>query len=166
MPVTATRPVVERIAVELYERLRLLTAGWSPYTAVIEVIRPTRLGGEWTPKHLQIVLKNGESVRVPELDCTGNPPAIARQQLFQVNCHFMPSEKDPTPIDEYVETMHGDVIRVVCEPDLWYTFGGLSIDAEFGDPSFASGDGGVAEMSIPILVTYRVSEDDPWEVRA
>ncbi len=78
----------------------------------------------------------------------------------------MPSEHDPTPIDEYAETMHGDIVRVICDPNLWYSFGGLAVDAEFGDPSYDSGDGSYFGMDIPIVVTYRVSEDDPWEVRA
>lgn len=166
MPVTSARPVIERIAQELYDRLNLLSAGWSVHAAVSEVIRPNRLGSNWSPRHLQIVLKNGESVRFPDLDCPGNPPAIARQQTFHIVCNIMPSEKDPTPIDEYVETMHGDVVRVICDPDLWYSFGGLAIDAEFGDPVYDSADGGMTSMDIPLLVTYRVSETDPWEVRA
>lgn len=166
MPVTSVRPVVERIASALFDRLRQLAAGWSTYTAVYEVVRPNRLGEDANPKHLQIVLKNGDSARVPELDCPGNPPAIARAQTFNINCRLMPSELDNTPIDEYVETMHGDVVRVVCEPTLWHTFGGLSVDAEFGDPIYDSGDGSYFTVNVPLVVTYRVSENDPWEVRA
>ncbi len=165
MPVTSVRPIVERIAVEIYDRLRKLAAGYSTQTYVSEVVRPTRLG-DWTPKHLQVVLKNGTSERVPELDCPGNPPAICRKQTYNIHCHFMPSEKDTTPIDEYVETMAGDVVRVVCDATLWHTFGNIAVDAEFGDAEFDSGDGSFSTLTIPLQVTYRTSELNPFEVRA
>lgn len=166
MSIVAILPVGERIAVELFERLRLLTAGFSATTPVSEVIRPTRFDA-FTPKHLQIVLTEGSKERATELDCFGNPPAIAWVQTFNIRCHVIPSEKDPTPLEQYATTMSSDVMRVVCtSTSQWHTFGGLAIDAQWGNPEPVAADGGIDGVNIPIDVTYRTDETNPFNVRS
>lgn len=166
MPVTITRPVDERIASEIESRLQLLTAGWSEMVAVTEVVRVT-VRGNYTPKDRQIVLAVGEHVRVPELDCPGNPPAEARQITFHIHCNSSPSEKDPTPQDEYNSVLAAEVRRAICQPgNYWHTIGGLAIDAQFLDAQTMEGDGSFGGVTVPLAVTYRISENNPYEVRA
>jgi len=163
--VAGARPVVERIANELFRRLEKLAAGYTTTTAVSEVIRPTARGG-FTPKHLQIVLTNGGMARVPQLDCPGNPPASAFRQTFNIRCHVMPSELDPTSVEEYISTMTADVVRVVCDADLWHTFGSLAVDAFWATPTPIDGSGSFDGTNIPLQVTFRHDEDNPYNVRA
>jgi hypothetical protein len=164
MSVVESLPVVSRITSELFDRLNKLTAGFSPFSAVYEVVRPTRLG-QYTPRHLQIVLTKGSVEEVPELMCPGNPPAIAWRQVFDIRCHVMPSEKDPTPVDTYCEVMAADVVRVVCEPSGWWRFGGTAINAEWLAQEDINSDGGPDGVNVPIAITYRVDEGNPFNVR-
>lgn len=168
MPVTAIRPIRERIAAELFDRLALLTAGYSAYTPVVEVIRPTRLGG-FTPKHLQIVLTLGPEEIDEELSCPGNPPSVARRQTFNIRCHVLPSEKDPTIADEITTTMVADVIKVVCDESVitapWHTMGGLAINSEWQAQETIDADGSYVGANIPLAVTYKTDEGNPYNLR-
>lgn len=165
MPVTY--PVIERIARELYRRLDMLTLETSTAeTRVSEVIRPRRLES-YTPKHLQIVLTSGVSVILPELMCPGNPPAIARRQTFNCRLHLMPSEHDGEAIDDLAHRFVSDVVNaVVVDVNTWHTFGGLAVNAEWEDEELIFGDGGLDGCNLPISITYRTDEGNPYNVRA
>jgi hypothetical protein len=160
-------PVIERIAQELYQRLAALTDDDSTAeTKVSEVIRPKRFE-DYTPKHLQIVMKFGASAIVPELMCPGNPPAIARAQTINLHLHVMPSELDANPVDELEQQFIADVIEsVTTSQNTWHTFGGLAIDAEWQDVEDIIGDGGPDGVTLPIAITYRTDEGNPYNVRA
>jgi hypothetical protein len=160
-------PVIERIAQELYTRLSVLAEDTSTAeTKVSEVIRP-KMVEDYTPKHLQIVMKFGSSVIVPELMCPGNPPAIAREQTINLHLHVMPSELDANPLDELEQQFIADVIdAVTTSQNTWHTFGGLAIDAEWRDQEDIVGDGGPDGITLPIAITYRTDEGNPYNVRA
>lgn len=164
MSVTSVRPVVERIAQAIYERLRLLTAQYSVFSPVPEVVRPTRLDA-CTPKNMQVILTQDAPQRNEELDCPGNPPAIAYDVLFNIRCHIMPSEKDPTPVEEYINVLAADVVRVVCDATDWHTFGGLAINANWQSQENTDADGSFDGVNVPLLVTYRTDETNPFTVR-
>ena len=163
MSVITSIPVVERIAVKLFERLQVLASGNNPDLAVREVIRPTRNGG-FTPQHLQIVFTQAD----PEIDDgemrPGNPPAVTYRQRFNIICHLFTSEKDPTPIDKYQNLFYSNVIRAVTKNrDSWYSFNGLAVDSEFLPLEHIGGE--LDTFILPIVITYRVSEWNPCEVR-
>lgn len=167
MSVVASRPVVERIADALYERLRHLAAGYSEHTAVTEVIRPTQRGKSYSPKHLQIVLTQSAPEAVEELSHPGNPPALAWRQIFNIRCHVNASEKDPTAVDTIINTMAADVVKVVCDAGThWHNFNNLAIDAEWLPTEPVDADGGFDGINVPLAVTYRTSEGNPYAVRA
>jgi len=167
--VAAARPVSERIACELFDRLQLLAAQYSVYTPVSEVIRPTRMGG-YTPKHLQIVLTQNDPEVNEELGCPGNPPATAYNILFNIRCHVMPSERDTTVVDEIINTFDADVVRAVTDQTIygamWYTLGDLAIDATFQTRESIDADGSFVGFNLPLLVTYRTDENNPYNGRA
>jgi hypothetical protein len=164
MPMTELT-VTEQIWEELYSRLTVLTSG-SEQTTVSEIVRPTRLG-TFTPKDLQIVVVQANPELVPELMCPGNPPAEAWRQVFNLYLHIMPSESDEEVIDSIRSRFIADVRRVVCTPSgTWHTFGGWSINAEWlSMENIESGEscGGVV---MPIAITYRTDEGNPYNVRA
>ena len=169
MSVTIARPISERIAVAVFERLQLLLAGYSKHFTASEVVRPLRNGG-FTPQHLQIVMTQSAPELVQELMCPGNPPALAYQTQFNIRCHVMPSERDPTPVDEFVNVMAAEVQRVVTDDSyltyLWHTMDNLAINSEWQTHENIESDGSFDGVNVPLLVTYRVSENDPFEVRA
>lgn len=168
--VEAVRPVSERIASVLFGRLQFLAAQYSVYTPASEVIRPTRLGG-YTPKHLQIVLTQEAPAINEELGCPGNPPATAFDLLFNIRCHVLPSEKDITVVDEIINTFAADVVMVVTDEVThdqgpWYTMNDLAINAEFQTQEAIEPDGSFVGVNVPLLVTYRTDENNPYNVRA
>ena len=165
MPVTNSRPVLERICDILHDRIATLTTGIKPATPLVEVIRPTRVE-DFTPKHMQIVMVLSEAEEADDLYRPGNPPAIAYNQTINLYCHIMPSERDPTPLDEYASTMHADVVESITDAGaLWHDFGGLAIDTKLGAVERIASDGSVDGIVIPIVVTHRTSEWSPYEVR-
>lgn len=169
MSVIAARPVNEQIAQRLVERLELLTAGYSSYFVAPYVKRRLFHDTE-TPLNFGIVVTQGNDERVPELDCPGNPPALCFRVPFNIRCRIMPSETDTTPVDEYVNIIAAEVHRVVCDDSYlsfpWYTFEDLAFDAEISSPEYVDNDGSFDGVNQVVTVTYRVTEGNPWEVRA
>ena len=169
MPVTETRPVNERIIQEVVERLQLLTAGYSDYFVAPYVKREIFHSTE-TPKPYGIIVTQGSAERLPESDCPGNPPALAYMLPINIRCRIMPSETDTTPVGEYINVIAAEVQRVVCdESDLtysWHTFEDLSFNAMWGSHEIVNGEGGFEGINVPLQVMYRVTEGNPFEVRA
>jgi hypothetical protein len=158
--------VLESIATELERRLNLLVNQSTYNTNVCEVIRPRRLD-EFTPQHLQIVLTKGDEEIVDELSYPGNPPSIAKRVTFNIRCMVMTDEHDLTPVDTIADTFVADVEQVVAGlEDLWYNFDSNAINAEFLAPIPYQADGGIDGTTLPLAITYRHSEGDPYEVRA
>lgn len=165
MSVTSARPVVERIEQNLFERMQLLLTGIKPTSPVRSVVRPTRLGN-FTPENWQIVVTKGEDTIIDELMRPGNPPAICHAQRFELHCHLLTSEHDPTSIDEYVSVFVSDVIETITNAtNRWYTMGNLCFNTEIQAEERFNGDG-VAGFTLPVLCYYRVSEYSPYDMRA
>lgn len=171
MPVTEARPVSERIADAILQRLLLLTAGYSDQFVASGVERPLR-NDAGTPAHLRIVLTQDSPERIEDLDCPGNPPANCYATRYNIRCYVMPSENDTTPVEEYCNLMAGEVVRVVCDDDMiddgtqWHTMGGMAVNAEWQAHENIDADGSYDGVNVPLHVTYRVSETNPFEVRA
>lgn len=164
MPVTLARPINERIAVTLFNRLRYLTAGYTSTSPIREVIRPKRRE-DMHPQHMQLVLTQDDPEELPELFVPGNPPRIAWSMRFNIYCHVMPSEKDPTPIDEYTNVVAADVVRAITLGSAdWFRFGGLAIDAQFQPIEMIDAEGGIDGCNVPLVVAYRTSELDPYSL--
>lgn len=158
--------VIEQIAIELQSRLDLLTDPNSDYnTKVVEVIRPTQRG-TWTPEDMQIVLTQGSSTVIDNLSYPGNPPAIARRQVFNIRCHILADERGDDMLDQLINTFAADVISVVTSETNWHNFGALAVDARFLDYEPVDEDGGIAGVNVPLEVIYRTNENDPYTVRA
>lgn len=166
MSVDETRPVIERITQVLYTRLQVLLTDVYPNSPVVEVIRPSRTIN-FSPKSWQILLTNGGEERNEELGKPGNPPAVAYDATLNVHCHLMPSETDPTPIDEYQAVFYADVVEAITDGGRphWFSFGALAINSNIGARQPIDSDGGIDGFTVPVEVCYRVSEWSPYEVR-
>ena len=166
MSVTFQTPVVSRISDEIFARLQALVSGSAGAYSFANVVRPTKLA-TYTPQHGLIVLTRGDVSRVTELDCPGNPPAVAFQQTFSIRVHIAPSEKDTTPVEVYEDVMEAEIHRaIVNDAATWHTFGDLAINADLGAQQTVVSDGGYDGIAVPLAVTFRVTEGDPYTVRA
>jgi len=153
--------VVELITRELKNRLDLMIDNLSYDIGVIEVIRPTRLGN-FSPRDRQIVLTQGASDRMEELDYPGLPPAICMTQEYNIRCHLIVDERDTDDIDSLLNQFESDVVRAVTQSDSnWHTFDDNALNAEFLASEYVTADGGPDGVNVRLVVTYRVSEYDP-----
>ncbi len=166
MSVASTRPVLERITQVLLSRLELLLTGIKPSTPIQEVLRLPR-HADFTPQHLQLILTVDTVEEDEDLSHPGNPPAIAFVVTYNIHCHLLPSEHDSTPIDEYIAVAAADVAESITDPGVdWFNFGGLSIDAQINAYERFDVTGEMDGFTLPVEVTYRVSENSHYEVRA
>jgi hypothetical protein len=165
MSIVATLPVITRIEAELFARLQRLAAEFSDVIKISEVVLPKRLSG-YTPKDRQIVLTRETEERVPELDCPGNPPSVAKRQTFAIRCHVLPSEKDPTPVDQYCDIIASEVKRVVVDASRWWTFGEIACNSEWLPDEPVNSDGSFDGIAVMLAVTYKTDEGNPYNVRA
>lgn len=166
MSLTLQTPVVSRISDEIFARLQALVSGSAGAYSFVGVVRPTKIA-TYTPQHGLIVLTRGEVSRVSEIDCPGNPPAIGYRQTFLIRVHIAPSERDETPVEVYEDVMEAEIYRaIVTDFATWHTFGDLAINADLGAQQTVVSDGGYDGIAIPLTVTYRVTEGDPYTVRS
>jgi hypothetical protein len=166
MSVTFQTPVVSRISDEIFARLQALVSGSAGAYSFVDVVRPTKLA-TYTPQHGLIVLTRGEVSRLTEIDCPGNPPAVGYQQTFLIRVHIAPSEKDTTPVEVYEDVMEAEIHKaIVNDSATWQTFGNLAINADLGAQQTAVSDGSYDGISIPLAVTFRITEGDPYTVRS
>ena len=164
MSLTLTKPVPERIADIIEQRLLNLVAGGSIYVAGFEVVRPLR-NISFTPRDNQFIIVQDEMEIVADMMCPGNPPAVAYRVTYNIFAHSLCSETDSTPADYYVNYLMSEVKRAIINSGTWYHFDGLAIDAQFQSPAIISNDGSVDGINVPLQVTFRVTEGDMMGVR-
>lgn len=164
-------PVPERIALELVSRLEAI-AEENGYTFTAnQVKRLNRLADNATAEHLAIWVIQGDNTYNEELTHEGNPPAIAYDLEFNIHCFVRESDRDEDPYSTECNHMAAAVRKAIVtpaqSPSTWYTFDGNAINATWGAESpMLSADGSQSGVTLPLIVTYRVSEDDPTEARS
>ena len=155
MPLTL--PIDEEILQEIADRLDTISG--------VEVVQYRREPGNWTPKNLQICVVRKSPERTPELDYPGNPPALAYKMTVNLRLHVMQSEVDSDNNSELLSGFAADVHECVCGVANWYQWDSKAINTEFGTTEYPSPSGSFDVAVIPLIVTYRHSEGDPYEVR-
>lgn len=159
-------PIPERIAAVIVSRLEAITTANGYAIDVENVIRPDRQARVFTPKNNIIIVEQADSVPVPELDHPGNPPAICKALTFQIFAMNRPLDKSETPVATNNNTLEACVIKAICSPTDWHHFSNLAINAVFGTAQpCESSQGDHAGVMLPLIVTYRHSETDPYTVR-
>lgn len=166
MPTT----VPELIALEIVGRLQLITTVNGYAFTVSEVVRPNRKGDNRKYSHLGIGVLQSLSERVPELDCPGNPPAIAYAVTFNLECVCKDSEIDASTAAHATNEneMAATVVKALAnDGGMWFTMNNNAINTELGamEP-YSSPEGEFNGVQIPVRVIYRVAENDPYVVRA
>ena len=151
--------VIEQITEKFAQRL-LNTTGASG------VAQPLRLG-KWTPEdNLLLLTMDEEEERVEELDCQGNPSAIAWKAPFRVLCIRMTSEDDTVPILIRKQQLSREVMRAITQPTNWETWDQLAIDTRLRAPeNVVDEDGAYEAHALTYDVFYRHDENNPENVR-
>jgi hypothetical protein len=133
---------------------------------LIDVVRLRRDPENWTPEDRQVVVVKRSPQRQPSLDCPGNPPAIAYSVQINLRLHVLQSERDNEETDNQMSVLVGDVITGITSADQWYQWDSLALNTELGAIEYINNDGGFDCSVIQLVITYRFSEDNPFEVRA
>lgn len=159
--------VPELIAQELISRLEAITTGNGYAFTVPSVDRVNRDANDWKPKNNSIVVVQGDDERDPESDRPGNPPAEAHRLTFEIKGIVRQADRATTADQSKENEMTATIKEAVSSVSQWHTFDGNSWNAEWGTTSRITSDtGSYAGVSLELIVSYRVSETDPYTVRA
>lgn len=138
---------------------------------VTGVVRPDRLGEGYTPEDAMIEVTQGDSSRNDELSCPGNPPAIAYDVEFEINCFVRQSDFDVAAYNTLQNERGAQIVKAITgeatDPGAWHTMAGNAMISDIGDiTEFKKSVGDHNGVSVALRVTYRVSENNQYTVRA
>lgn len=103
-----------------------------------------------------------ESTDAPEY-LTGGPAIVEWMQPFSIHLFRLVSETSTTAIDALFNAVVADVQKALAADP---TRGGLAIDTHLGGVDYYVDEtGNLNEAVVRIIVTYRVSEADPYTQR-
>ena len=154
-----SEPVIERIAAEIRARLNPIVLGQ------VTVARPGRV----IPDATSVVVQQQSTRPLPQLDYPGNPPGKAFECTFNISA-FIDNQTSEIEFAKRCNEISADIVRLVTnpvnDPVLWYSFSGLAINSAFGQLRDLLTEIGVhGGVIVPLIVQYRVSENDHTQVR-
>ena len=131
-----------------------------------EAYRSTRVA-TWQPKDCVLHIQQGTMTPNTALSCPGNPPSQAFDLEAVVAGIVKPSDAETTPIDTFRNRVSADIIKAATDADLWHQWGGLAINTMIGNVEpYMDETGGVSGVVVKFMITFRVDENDPYQVRA
>jgi hypothetical protein len=151
-------PANEEIAKRIFERLT--------DSGDFTVVRQTKQLDEWTPEDRQVVMVAMMPERAEDIDHPGNPPANGYQMEVRFRLHVMQSEHDETPTEDLLSRLAADVMVACTDAPNWHQWDEIAINSEFGSLESVPNDGGIDAAMLPLVVSYRITEGNPYEVRA
>ena len=165
-------PILEQIAAEVVARLQAITTGGGYEFTAESVTRPRRIDRDFTPRNLSIVVDQAENSENDEVSYPGNPPAQGYDATFNIY-GFVRESDDATTSPAVTENqMEAAIKKAIAEDSHWHNWDGNAIDSEWGSaqpfqegqtlPFTNTDHNGVL---VPLIVTYRVSELDPYVAR-
>ena len=155
--------VIQRITESIQLRLRPVAISNLAGIGKVGIVRPFRL----IDRDDAVVVQKASDKPIPALDRPGNPPGKAYEATFNLNC-FIETQESETKFSELCDETASEIIRRITTPDAptWHSFGGLAINARFDGPKDLPTDTGKkGGITVPLIVQYRVSENDPSIVR-
>jgi hypothetical protein len=132
----------------------------------VSIIRQRRDPETWTPTDRQIVIVKRSPQRQSSLDYPGNPPAIAYSVEINLRLHVLQSERDDEETDYQISVFVGEVMQCLTAADQWWQWDSNAINTELGGITYVANTGSFDCAVVPLIVTYRFSETNPFEVRA
>jgi len=158
-------PVVERIADVLVARIK------EANIFNVTVSRPDREGKNLSFTDGSVVVHQRSINMNPALICHGNPPAIAYDVQFELQCYVRNQNSESNSYSSACNKLGAQIIKAITnpidDPAMWYTMDGLAVNTRSPGPMYPmlNDNGDRTGVTIPIVITYRVSEDNPYEVR-
>jgi len=164
-------PVVERIATTLIERLQAITIANGYTFNIAAVTRLNRLATNTTAEHQVIWVIQGDTIPNDEQTHEGNPIAEGKTTTWNLHVFIRQSDSDQSPystaVNEAAAAVHHAIKNPAESPNMWHTMDGDAVMVEFGTESpMLSAEGEQSGVTIPVNVTYRVSENDHTEARS
>lgn len=157
--------IAEKIVACVRARLSLITAIAGYQVTTPGVIRPLRFVQDRV-QNLQIIVTIAGMPKNDSLSCMGNPPAVARDMTVICSCYGMVSETDPNPADYWRNRIFGAMVRAITANPAWWNWDGLAINSVVGDPEYRTdGDGQSVGVQLPVMITFRTDENNPFNVR-
>jgi hypothetical protein len=151
-----TEPVVEQIMANVRTRM----------AAAFTAFRSTRVA-TWQPKDLVVHVHQGSLTPNAELSCPGNPPATAYDLEAIVAGIVKPSDAETIAVDTFRNRMGADIVKAATDAPLWHQWGGLALNTTHGPiEDYMDETGGFAGVMVKFTITFRVDEDDSYQVRA
>jgi hypothetical protein len=151
-----TEPVVEQIMANVKTRM----------AAAFTAFRSTRVA-TWQPKDLVVHVHQGSLTPNQELSCPGNPPATAYDLEAIVAGIVKPSDAETIAVDTFRNRMGADIVKAATDAALWHQWGGLALNTVHGPiEDYMDETGGFAGVMVRFTITFRVDENDPYQVRA
>jgi len=158
--------IAEQIVAKVRTRLAAITTGAGYQFTTPGAIRPLRFVGDRL-QNLQIIVTQGGMPKNESLSYMGNPPAVARDLTVMCSCYGLPAESDTNPADYWRNRIFGAMSKALTTGDAWWNWDGLAINSSVGDPSpIAEGSTGNVGVQLPITITFRTDENNPFNLRA
>jgi len=157
------KPIVEQIAAAVKTKLATISKANGYETDVVEVVRPTRLGGGTTkwlqPRDKLIVLIQDDP---QEAEVTQNQARKTWIQPFGAMCFVRPSDASTTPVDTIINAFRADVEKAVMTDRNW---SGLAIDTEVWAPEGFIDEKNIAfeGVTVAFAIKYRTLYEDPYQ---
>lgn len=158
-------PVVERIADVIVARLREANI----YNA--SIARPDREGINVSAADGSVIVHQKGINQNSALTCHGNPPAIAYDVRFELQCYVRNQHAEENSYSSACNKLGAQVILAITkpinEPTMWYQMDGLAINTKNLGAMYpmVNNNGERTGVIVPVVVTFRVSENNPYEVR-
>lgn len=160
-----TLPVIERIATEIRNRLNPVSPDRAKAIGQATILRP----GRTLESAASVVVQQQPTRPLPRLDYPGNPQGKAFEATFNLQCQIE-NKNDETEFAKQCNLAAADVVRLITnpadDPVMWWNFGTLAIDSTFGQVRDLVTEIGVhGGVIVPLIVHFRVSENDHTQVR-
>jgi hypothetical protein len=166
-PSTPKLPLVEKIALAIQAKLKAITRENDYQVDVSEVVRPNRLGSQWTPKHMGIEMLQGKPTMTGS--AVGNPPVVEWVWPILLDLVVRVSEASETALDTVINVFMADVVQAMLSDVQWHTVpaeGGtavpLAIDTRLADVEYPPPISGIEGMTLTFDLTFRTAENNPY----
>ena len=156
-----TLSVKEKITAAVATALEAISVANGYQIDVGEVVRPRRTGENYAPANYGIAVIQDAAERAEIYDEQSNPPIIGWRLAIACDCVLRLSEASTVPMDKALNQFEAAVQKCLMSEQ---TFGGLAILTELGPIQYASGNG-CEGVTVWCYVTYRVSDNNPYEQR-
>lgn len=157
--------IAEQIVAKVRTRLAAITTGAGYQFTTPGAIRPLRFVADRV-QNLQIIVTIAGMAKNDALSCMGNPPAVARDMTVLCACYGMVSETDTNPADYWRNRMFGAMSKAITTGTAWWNWDGLAINSVVGDPEYRTdGEGQSVGVQLPVMITFRTDENNPFNVR-